>query len=129
MNGFATSFADPKDVERFKACKGHGLSDRTCFRVGDNAIGCWGDSTAEGTGPSCAVPPEQMRAKWGSMQNAKHKPIRVIHGDKSVVCVLKDTMPSESHITNSAIIDLNPDACKALGLTPPVKSLVSWQWA
>lgn len=57
----ASSFADPADVAAFKRCKANGGTDAQCFRIGDNAIGAWGDSTAEGTGPSCALPPEDWQ--------------------------------------------------------------------
>ena len=42
---------------------------------------------------------------------------------------LQDTMPHKANITNGAIIDLNPAACSALGLTPPVMVPVRWRWA
>ena len=41
----ASSFADPADVRRFRACKAAGKSDQECFKVGDNGVGCWGDDT------------------------------------------------------------------------------------
>jgi len=38
-------------------------------------------------------------------------------------------MPEKTNITNGAGIDLNPDACAALHLQPPVLTRVTWQWA
>lgn len=127
-HGKASSFADPADVAAFKRCKATGKTDKQCFDVGDNAIGCWGDSTAEGTGPSCAVPPEDMVEKWGTEENAKHKLIDVTANDQTVTCVLKDVMPPKAEITNGAVIDLNPDAVRELGLQPPVMVTASWNW-
>lgn len=127
-HGKASSFADPADVEAFRICKLNGGSDRDCFKVGDNGVGYWGDDTSEGSGPSCALPPEDMEEKWGSVSAAKHKLVAVaVHG-KTVACTLKDRMPHRDNITNRAIIDLNPDACKLLGLTPPVMVDVAWKW-
>lgn len=135
--GKASSFADPKDVEAFKkwfsVYKEQGLSDEAAtnkaFEKGDNAIGCWDDDTSAGSGPSCAVPPEDMIERWGSVDAAKHRLVEVSANDQSVTCVLKDRMPDRAEITNGAIIDLNPDACAALGLEPPIMASATWRWA
>ena len=117
----ATSFADPEDVRRFEECKAQGKSDQECFKVGDNGIGCWGDDTT--TGSCCALSPEAMKAKWGSVKTARHKRVIVSYGTRQVTCTLKDRLPHRS-----TRIDLNPGACKALGLKPPVKVKVVWEW-
>ncbi len=122
----ASSFADPADVKAFKKCKTNGGTDAQCFKVGDNAIGLWGDSTAEGTGPSCALPPEDWQPFY---HTARMKLVEVRVGDKTTVAQLKDTMPHKAAITNGAGIDMNPDLCQALGLTPPVMTKASWRWA
>lgn len=123
----ASSFADPADVEAFKRCKAQGHSDTHCFGLGDNGIGCWGDSTVEGSGPSCALPPEVMKVIWGSKANAKHQKVAVQRkaNQQQVVCVVKDQMPSIANLANEAMIDLNPDACYALGLKPPIMEPVT----
>ena len=126
----ASSFADPDDVAAFNRCKAEGGSDSECFKLGDNGIGCWGDSTVVGTGPSCALPPEYMTERWGSKAAAKHKKVKVrrkING-KVTVCVLKDVTPSIKNLHNKAHIDLNPDACYAIGLEPPIMEPVIWVW-
>jgi hypothetical protein len=128
---YASSFADPADVKAFNECKAKGNSDSYCFQFGDNGIGCWGQSTVEGTGPSCALPPEYMTERWGSKSAAKNKRVRVKRkstGDV-VECVLKDVMPSVANLANKAKIDLNPDACAAIGLEPPCMEPVVWWWA
>ena len=118
----ATSFADPDDVAAFRRCKAEGKSDQECFKIGDNGVGCWGDDTTTSE-PCCALSPEAMRAKCGSVKNAKHKRVIVSVGLKTVTCVLKDRLPH-----HSTRIDLNPGACVVLGLTPPVKVRAHWEW-
>ena len=124
---FASSFADPDDIRRFKACKAKGKSDQECFKVGDNGIGCWGDDVSEGTGPSCALPPEVMEFYWGSVEGAKHKQIVVRRYDKKAVVTIKDRMPHLKNLANAARIDLNPDACKALDIPIPAMHKVIWR--
>lgn len=120
-----SSFADPEDVRAFKRCKESGRNDQECFKVGDNAVGAWGDSTEEGTGPSVALPPEDWQPFGVEAHNKK---VQVRYGEKTVVALLKDTMPHKANIRNGAGIDMNPDTCRALGLEPPVLTKVSWRW-
>ena len=97
--------------------------------MGDNGIGCWDDDVSQGTGSSCALPPDDMIERWGSIDAAKHKPVEVSIGDRnSTIAILKDRMLWERHITNGAGIDLNPDACAALNLTSPIMVRVVWRW-
>jgi hypothetical protein len=123
----ASSFADPADVRAFKRCKGEGKSDQECFKVGDNGIGCWGDDTTGNT-PMCALPPEDMTEKWGSVIGAKHMRVVVSANGRTVTCVLGDRMPARKNVKNGAAIDLNPAAAKALGLKPPFMVDAVWKW-
>lgn len=127
-HGKASSFADPKDVAAFRRCKERGGTDQQCFKVGDNGIGCWGDDVTGAT-PACALPPDDMISKWGSVLGAKHKGVEVTVDGQTVLCILKDRMPWKKNINNEAIIDLNPGACAALGLDPPIMVKASWKWA
>lgn len=122
-----SSFADPADVRAFRACKAQGKTDQECFRVGDNGIGKWGDDCSEGSGPAVALPPED----WQQFPDARNKLVKVTNPSNgaSVIAKLKDTMPHRANITNGAGIDLSPDTCAALGLTPPVMHAVTWEWA
>ena len=124
----ASSFADPADVRAFKRCKDRGGTDYDCFRVGDNGIGCWGDDVSEGSGMSCALPPEDMEEKFGSVASAKHAKVKVILKGTEIVCILKDRMPHKKNIKNGAGIDLNPDAVRACGMEPPILEKAIWQW-
>lgn len=123
----ATSFADPADVLRFRECKVAGGSDEHCFSVGDNGVGFMGDDCT-GPTPMCALPVEDWMERWGSKQAARLKPVIVMANGRMVQCLMGDTMPHRAHIHNGAGIDLNPAACAALGLNPPVKADAQWEW-
>ncbi|EDY16895.1 hypothetical protein CfE428DRAFT_5524 [Chthoniobacter flavus Ellin428] len=122
----ASSFADAADVAAFRKCKAEGGGDTYCFGRGDNGIGKWGDDCATGSGPACALPPEDW-ATWGGKARKKKVRVRVL--GREVICELRDTMPHRANITNGAGIDLNPDAVAALGLRPPLMIAAEWQWA
>lgn len=124
----ASSFADPADVRAFRACIRRGGSEQQCFKVGDNGIGLWGDDTTQNI-PMCALPPEDWLARWGTKAAARGAGVVVTVGDREVRCELRDTMPHKANIKNGAGIDLNPAACKALGLTPPIMVTARWRWA
>ena len=119
----ASSFADPADVAAYRKCKRQGKSDAQCRKVGDNGVGCWGDDTTANV-PMCALPPED----WKPLKKPRGAKVRVTVGKRSVVCELRDTMPKKENITNGAGIDLNPAACAALGLTPPVMVRAVWEF-
>lgn len=126
--GYATSFADPRDIAAFRRAKANGATDQEAFRVGDNGVGLWGDDCSEGSGPSCAVPPDDMIDQWGSIDEAQYKAVSVTANGLTCICSVKDRMPWKKHIKNGAVIDLNPDACAALDLKPPVRVRASWEW-
>jgi len=123
--GLASSFADPADIVAFKRCKALGHTDMFCFRVGDNGIGKWGHNTAQTTTPMCALPPDDWKP-LGKKGGAK---VAVTYKGKCVVGILGDTMPWKKNIKNGCIIDLNPAFAKQLGLKPPFKTKVEWEWA
>ena len=121
----ASSFADPADLAAFKRAKARGLSDKQAFAVGDNCVGKWGDPTGDGSGPVCALPPED----WRHLANPRGTKVAVVANGRSVVCELRDTMPHVRNITNGAGIDLNPDACRALGLRIPCMVPATWEFS
>ena len=119
----ASSFADPADVEAFKKCKAQGKSDQTCFAVGDNGVGQFGKITAQTHTPMVALHKSDMIAKWGSVNAAAHRMVRVSFNGKSVVAAVEDRLGVAGRI------DLNPAAAKALGLKPPfLQKGVLWGW-
>jgi hypothetical protein len=126
FSGKASSFADSADIHAFDRCKAKGKSDQECFKVGDNGIGCWGDSTKEGSGPCCAIPGRRMTEKWGSRDAAKHKNVEVSINGKSLILPVKDRQ--SDNLTSGAIIDLNPDAGQFFGLKPPFLVSCVWRW-
>lgn len=121
----ASSFADPADITAFKRCRAAGNSEEFCFGKGDNGLGFGIYDTTEGSGPCCALPPED----WAQFGRAAHlKKVNVSANGITIVCELRDTMPHKKNIKNGAGIDLNPDACRALGLRPPIMVDAEWSW-
>lgn len=125
---FASDFADATDLANFNACKAKGGTDQECFRVGDNCIGAWGDSTAKGSGPCCALPPEELAGRPDGGRNSKVSVTNAETKQEATVFV-RDKMPHIPFIENGCRIDLNPDACELLGLRIPVKAPVYWRFA
>jgi hypothetical protein len=118
----ASSFADPADVRAFKRCKATGKTDLQCFAVGDNGIGQFGANTAQEHTPMCALHKNDMIERWGSVNAAAHKKVRVTVRDKEVVCLVEDRMSAPGRI------DLNPAAAKVLDLRPPFLVDCVWEW-
>lgn len=118
----ASSFADAKDLADYQRSGS--------LAQGDNGVGCWGDKTAQDVVPMCALPPEDIIAKWGSMKarDARRKLVKVRANGREVVCLLADRMPAKANVTNGAGIDLNPAAAKSLGLRPPFMEPAEWEW-
>jgi hypothetical protein len=125
--GKASSFADPRDIAAFRRCKLQGKTDQQCFKVGDNGIGVWGQDTTTPE-PACALPPDDMIEKFGTISGARNAKVIVRGNGKEVVCVVKDRMPWRKNIANGATIDLNPGAVQALGLHPPIMIPAEWKW-
>ena len=121
----ASSFANDADLAAYRRAKARGMSDQQAFRLGDNGVGCWGDSCVEGSGPRCALPPEDWKPLIPHARGAK---VKVCANGREVICELRDRMPSKQHIENGCGIDLNPDAAKALGLVPPFTVPATWQF-
>jgi hypothetical protein len=125
----ASSFADLADVAAFKKAIAQGKTEQEAFKVGDNGIGLWGDTTARDDVPMCALPPEDWTEKWGPGNHARGKQVAVTFAGKTVIGELRDTMPHKAKIKNGAGIDLNPGFAKAFGLKPPfLLQGFSWDW-
>jgi hypothetical protein len=124
----ASEFATTSDLDAYNRAIAEGKTEDEALAVGDNCIGCWGDSTAAGTGPCCAIPPDDMVTEYGAVAFAKHQQVIVTNplNGKAIVCTIKDRMPWKKDITNGAGIDLNPDACEALVL--PYGAMVPVTW-
>lgn len=129
MNTTASDFASLKDLAAYKKAKAKGLSDKEAFKVGDNGVGCWGAVTAQERTPMCALPPDDMIEKFGSVAKAKHARVRVTVCGVTIICALADRMPWKKNITNGCGIDLNPAALKALRQKSPIKLPAEWHWA
>ncbi|MBV8275372.1 MAG: hypothetical protein JO170_08970 [Verrucomicrobia bacterium] len=65
-----------------------------------------------------------MAATWGSVAAALLQSVLITNpgNGKTVTALIKDTLPHYSQR-----IDMNPDTCAALALTPPVLAHVTWR--
>ena len=134
---WASSFADPPDVKAFRRCKDQGKSDDECFEVGDNGVGVWNDDCSQGSGPSCALPPEVMEYYFKAVPDNKWRDarnqiilVRLANSHKDVEVAIRDRMPHIYTLERKGRkyrIDLNPDACLALGKHWPLEELVYWR--
>jgi hypothetical protein len=109
----ATSFADLSDLLEYNRCIRKGMTPEAAFEYGDNGLGSTELSTVQGTGAAVALP-----HPW------RTRTVRVTCAGtgKTADCEVRDTAPF-------GVIDLNPDACTALGLTPPVlQNDVTFEW-
>jgi hypothetical protein len=118
----ASSFADPEDVRAYQECMAKHHDNERCLKVGDNGVGLWGDDTTGAT-PACALNDRHLIEEFGSIHDAKYAPVLVTIKNKNVVCILLDTGAPYDRI------DLNPGACAAFGLEPPVLEPAIWSWA
>lgn len=118
----ASSFADPADVLAFQKCKRTGKSDIACFAVGDNGIGQFGKITAQEHTPMVAVHGAAMKARWGSVQGAAHRPVQVTANGLTINATVEDRISAKGRI------DLNPAAAELLGLKPPFVVPARWSW-
>lgn len=129
MRVIASSFADPPDVRAFRRAKARGLSDQEAFKLGDNGIGCYGDCTAQTHTAMCALPPEDLIERFGSVANARHALVKLTYEGREIPCIVADRMPHRANIKNGAGIDLNPAAIAALGIPVGAMVLIDWEWA
>ena len=120
----ASSFADPADVTAFNRCKAQGKTDNQCFKVGDNGVGQFGKITAQTHTPMVALHESDMKARWGSVNAAAHRPVTVTVNGKTVQATVEDRLGVAGRI------DLNPAAAKKeLGLNPPfLEKNCIWNW-
>ena len=119
----ASSFADPADVLAFRRCKNTGKSDLACFSYGDNGIGQFGKITAQEHTPMVAVHGNDMKARWGSIAGAAHRPVQVTANGRTINATVEDRVSAKGRI------DLNPACAKLLGLKPPFLGPARWRWA
>ena len=109
-----TSFADPQDLRAFNRSVLSGRSPKEALEVGDNGLGAWNLSTVKGTGPCVALSPNVEGFR-------RNRLLRVFYGERHVDATVRDIAPD-------GVLDMNPDCCEALGLTPPVSVMVDWTW-
>ena len=135
--GFATSYADTKDMAAYQAALVLGLrmglsqakAQEAARKVGDPGIGWMDNVLSDPNTAWVAVPYEMWHDRWGTKKNAHLRKLWVTINGKTVLCTLGDTMPHLANITNGAVVDLAPGAQRAFGLKAPFKVECSWAWA
>lgn len=137
IKGKASSYGDAEDMRAYqkaliaflKAGKRQADAEAAARKVGDPGIG-WADNVlSDASVPWVALPYEDWQGKYGTKRRAHGAKVRVKIRDKSVVCVLGDTMPHKANIKNGAVIDLAPGAQLAFGLKAPFLVDCDWDWA
>lgn len=117
----ASVFADPGDLERYRAAKEQGATEEQALLVGDNGQGAWGDDTTSTNIPIVALPADTPGLKRGRL-------VEVWGPQGKVIAKVGDKMPNYGDLKGKATIDLNPAAAKIVGhgggLAP-----VTWKWA
>jgi hypothetical protein len=105
-------------------------AEEAAFAKGDNGIGFGDIITATEAECLCALPPEDLIARWGSVAAAKGKLVLVAYQGKAVPGRVGDVMPHKANIKNGAGIDLNPGFQVAFGVKPPfLLKGARWDWA
>jgi hypothetical protein len=137
IKGKASSYGDAKDMADYqralvsflRAGYSQRVAEAKARKVGDPGIG-WCDNVLSDTRtPWVALPVEDWKGRFGTKAKAHKARVRVTIGKRTVVCILGDTMPHRSNITNGAVIDLAPGAQAAFGLFPPFLVPCEWEWA
>ncbi len=123
-----SDFASLADLASFKAAKKKGWSDKRAFGVGDNGIGCWGDNTAQDKVPMCALPPEDIKARFGSEKKGRGSKVKVTVNNVTITCELRDIMPHKPYRKNGCDLDLNPAALRLFSLRSPTTGTATWEW-
>ena len=119
----ASSFADPADLDAFKACKAKGKSDLKCFEVGDNGIGQFGAITAQTSFPYVAIHKSYMIKRWGSVLASAHRKIELMINNQKLIAEVGD------RISATGRIDCNPAVLRFFNLKPPLMIDAKWRWA
>ena len=124
IGGLASTFADPDDLAAFKRCKALGKTDHECFQIGDNGLGYWSDDTTTEDVAMAAFAQSTLKDRFGDdwKTKARHAKVRVTYKDRVCDCILGDCGAPEGRI------DLNPGACKKLGIQPGDLVSASWEW-
>lgn len=116
MLGLADTFADYSDLRAYINARDNlGKSPEEALAYGDNGVGEWGAITAQTHTPMVAICPEHLD---GQVHGARVLVINHNNG-KQVTAIYDDARPHYAHIPDGSLIELNPAACDALGITPP----------
>lgn len=122
----STSFATLKDLRGYINCLLKGGSPTYCYNKGDNGTGYAGANTAQLDKPLVAIPPAEMRKRWGTTKAAHLKFVRV----KLDIGHKQPFLAQVGDIGPVGVVDLNPAALVAAGLRSDTELSASatWEW-
>jgi hypothetical protein len=115
--GYATTFADPRDLQRYQAAIARGSSQQKALQVGDNGVGTprlGGISTPNSYG--VAVPTSYLRQQFGNDPAAwRTARAQITYGDQTVQVPIVDVGPGQGPQAKGVITDLTYPLSQGLG--------------
>jgi hypothetical protein len=116
-SGYATNFADQKDLLRYQRAKAAGKSERQALAVGDNGIGAPSLGTVSTPNSyGVAVPTSFLHEHFGDNPAAwRTARAQVTYGDKTVSVPYVDIGPGKRQQNKGVITDLTYPLSQALG--------------
>ena len=119
MRGYATNFADPGDLARYRAAIARGASEQEALSVGDNGVGSpnlGSISTSDAYG--IAVPTSYLRANFGSDPAAwRTARNRIVVNGQEITVPYIDIGPGKGPQARGVIADLSYPLSQAVGGT------------
>jgi hypothetical protein len=115
--GYATTFADPRDLQRYQAAIARGSSQQRALQVGDNGVGAprlGGISTPNSYG--VAVPTSYLRQHFGNDPAAwRTARAQITYGNQTVQVPFVDVGPGRGPQSRGVITDLTYPLSQGLG--------------
>jgi hypothetical protein len=116
-SGYATNFADQKDLLRYQKAKAAGKSERQALAVGDNGIGAPSLGTVSTPNSyGVAVPTSFLRQHFGNDPAAwRTARAQVTYGDTTIQVPYVDVGPGKKQQSKGVITDLTYPLSQGLG--------------
>lgn len=127
MTGKADTFADYTDLRGYiNARDALGMTPHQALSKGDDGVAASGKITAQDHTPMVALSPDLCEGH----KHGDRVSIHMNNGAQPIFATWEDNRPPSGSVNPGTVLELNPAACKALGLTPPgTFGSVTWEWA